>query len=106
MYSIGIDVGSTTIKCVVLDENKQVIYKSYHRHLALIKEKIAELITQVKVIFPNEEQWRVSITGSASLGVAEKFQIPFVQEVIALQIAVEEYPEVIDVVIELGGEDN
>ncbi|MBR6755677.1 MAG: 2-hydroxyacyl-CoA dehydratase [Peptococcaceae bacterium] len=105
MYSIGIDVGSTTIKCVVLDENKQVIYKSYHRHLALIKEKIAELITQVKAIFPNEEQWRVSITGSASLGVAEKFQIPFVQEVIALQIAVEEYPEVIDVVIELGGED-
>lgn len=47
MYKIGIDVGSTTIKCVVLDENDNIVYKSYHRHRAMIKEKVNELVLMI-----------------------------------------------------------
>ncbi|MBQ2994029.1 MAG: hypothetical protein IJD56_00880, partial [Peptococcaceae bacterium] len=47
MFQVGIDVGSTTIKCVVLDDAKQIVYKSYHRHRALIKEKVNELVSYI-----------------------------------------------------------
>lgn len=105
MYKIGIDVGSTTIKCVVLDEKHNIVYKSYHRHRAMIKEKVNELVSLISRDILKGEKAHLALTGSASLGVAERFEIPFVQEVVATQIAVEEYPETIDVVIELGGED-
>ncbi|MBP3624474.1 MAG: 2-hydroxyglutaryl-CoA dehydratase, partial [Peptococcaceae bacterium] len=105
MFQVGIDVGSTTIKCVVLDEAKQIVYKSYHRHRALIKEKVNELVQYIGTEILKGEPACLALTGSASLGVAEQFGIPFVQEVVATQIAVEQYPETIDVVIELGGED-
>ena len=105
MFQVGIDVGSTTIKCVVLDEAKQIVYKSYHRHRALIKEKVNELVSYIGNEILKGEKACLALTGSASLGVAEQFDIPFVQEVVATQIAVEQYPETIDVVIELGGED-
>lgn len=105
MYKIGIDVGSTTIKCVVLDEKQNIVYKSYHRHRAMIKEKVQELVRLINEDILHGEKAYLALTGSASLGMAEYFQIPFVQEVVATQIAVEQYPETIDVVIELGGED-
>ncbi len=105
MFQVGIDVGSTTIKCVVLDEAKQIVYKSYHRHRALIKEKVNELVQYIGTEILKGQPACLALTGSASLGVAEQFGIPFVQEVVATQIAVEQYPETIDVVIELGGED-
>ena len=100
MYKIGIDVGSTTIKCVVLDEKHNIVYKSYHRHRAMIKEKVNELVSLISRDILKGEKAHLALTGSASLGVAERFEIPFVQEVVATQIAVEEYPETIDVVIE------
>ena len=105
MYKIGIDVGSTTIKCVVLDENHNIVYKSYQRHRAMIKEKIHELVLMIGQEILQGQQACLALTGSASLGLADYFEIPFVQEVVATQIAVEQYPETIDVVIELGGED-
>lgn len=105
MYKIGIDVGSTTIKCVVLNEKQNIVYKSYHRHRAMIKEKVMELVQMISSEILHGEKACLALTGSASLGLAEHFQIPFVQEVVATQIAVEQYPETIDVVIELGGED-
>lgn len=105
MYKVGIDVGSTTIKCVVLDEEGQIVYKSYYRHKAMIKEKLDELVVMINREILHGEEAYLALTGSASLGVADHFKIPFVQEVVATQIAVEEYPETIDVVIELGGED-
>ena len=105
MYKIGIDVGSTTIKCVVLDENDNIVYKSYHRHRAMIKEKVNELVLMIGQDILHGAPAYLALTGSASLGMAEHFQIPFVQEVVATQIAVEQYPETVDVVIELGGED-
>lgn len=105
MYQVGIDVGSTTIKCIVLDEKKHIIYKSYHRHRAVIKEKVLELMVHINEQYVQDGAVKIAITGSASLGVAERFLIPFVQEVIATQIAVEQNAGAVDVVIELGGED-
>ena len=105
MFRIGLDIGSTTIKCVVLDDKDQIVYKSYQRHRALIKEKTEELLSYISENILKQDEAKLSITGSAGIGVAEKYHIPFVQEVIATQVAVENYPETIDVVIELGGED-
>lgn len=100
---VGIDVGSTTVKVVVLDENKNIIYKSYERHLSKVREKTVEML---KVAAPYiNGPFKLAITGSAGLGVAKASGIDFVQEVFACAGAVEcEYPDA-DAVIELGGED-
>lgn len=106
MYTVGLDVGSTTIKAVVLDEENNIVYKSYQRHRALIKEKASMMLRAVSDFLPiDKKNVRLAITGSAGMGMAERFAIPFVQEVIATQIAVESYPKTIDAVVELGGED-
>ena len=105
MYRIGLDIGSTTIKAVVLDEKDNIIYKSYQRHRAMIKEKTQELLSEMEASIPENEPASLVITGSAGMGMAERIGVGFVQEVIATQIAVESYPETIDAVIELGGED-
>ena len=96
MYTVGLDVGSTTIKAVVLDEENNIVYKSYQRHRALIKEKASMMLREVSDFLPiDKKNVRLAITGSAGMGMAERFAIPFVQEVIATQIAVESYrPEI------------
>ncbi len=101
---VGIDIGSTTVKVVVLDENHNSLYESYERHFAKVREKAVE---QLKVAqqFLQGNQLTVSITGSAGLGVAKAADIPFVQEVYATAAAVNKYIPGADAVIELGGED-
>ncbi len=103
--NIGLDVGSTTIKCVVLSENGNVLYKSYERHFSQIREKAKELLHTINLEFPLEQSFNVSITGSAGMGLAESLNIPFVQEVYAARTAVKHRLPKTDVVIELGGED-
>jgi predicted CoA-substrate-specific enzyme activase len=103
-YAIGIDVGSTTLKTVVLDENGGIIEKSYQRHLSRVREVTAEHIKSLEKILDGKKL-KVSVTGSAGLGVADVAGLNFVQEVFAAAGAVNrELPET-DVVIELGGED-
>lgn len=104
MKSLGLDVGSTTLKCVVLDENKNILYSVYKRHLSRIPEKISEIAADLKEKFGNEG-FSVALSGSAGMGIAEKSDLPFVQEVYAEQIAVKNLQKGTDVVIELGGED-
>ncbi len=100
----GIDVGSTTVKVVVLDEKKNIVYKSYERHFSKVREKTVEMLRAAASVFP-EGKMQVAITGSAGLGVAKAAGIDFVQEVFACAGAVEkEYPDA-DAVVELGGED-
>ena len=102
-YSLGIDVGSTTVKTVILD-NDNIIYNRYERHFSKVRETV---IDQLKIIAENYPgaQFKVCITGSAGLGIANSSGIEFVQEVYAAYIAVEKtYPDA-DVVVELGGED-
>ncbi|MCL2578132.1 MAG: acyl-CoA dehydratase activase [Defluviitaleaceae bacterium] len=103
-YSIGIDVGSTTLKTVVLDGDGKIIEKSYQRHLSRVREVTAEHIKSLRQILDGHKL-KVSVTGSAGLGVASNAGLNFVQEVFAAAGAVsKELPET-DVVIELGGED-
>ncbi len=102
---IGIDIGSTTIKCVVLDDNGALIHKSYERHFAMITEKTKEVIRALIDKFHITEPVVCAVSGSAGMGLAERAGMPFVQEVYATKVAVSHRLPDTDVVIELGGED-
>ena len=101
---IGLDIGSTTIKCVVL-ENDEIIYSSYNRHLSHILEKSEELLQYVLDNYIKDEEAYLSISGSAGMGLAQTCDVPFVQEVYATRVACKRLSPESDVVIELGGED-
>lgn len=102
--AIGIDVGSTTVKTVLLDKGKRVCSASYQRHFSKVRETVCEKLTELAKQYP-DVQLKVSITGSAGLGLAQAAKLPFVQEVHAAFLAVKERYPAADVVIELGGED-
>ncbi|MBD9048831.1 MAG: 2-hydroxyglutaryl-CoA dehydratase [Ruminococcus sp.] len=102
---LGLDIGSTTIKCVVLDEENKIIYSTYERHYSQITEKIAEILATVRSKVKGVENAAVALSGSAGMGVAESSNIDFVQEVYATRIATNTFIPGTDVVIELGGED-
>lgn len=104
MKRLGLDIGSTTIKCVVLDEQEKVVFFSYNRHMSQVVEKTEALLKQVSAQF-GEEPMMVSVAGSAGMGLAECMQVSFVQEVYATKKAVSCLQPDTDVVIELGGED-
>ena len=103
-YQIGLDVGSTTIKVVVLGEQGEILYKSYERHLSRVRSLALQKIESLKDLLDGHEL-RIAVTGSAGLGLAKEGGIPFVQEVFATAGAVKRYEPDTDVVIELGGED-
>ena len=103
-YALGIDVGSTTVKTVLLTEEGEVLSSSYERHFSKVRETVCAKLAQLAQEYP-DRKLRVSITGSAGLGLAQAAELPFVQEVHAAFLAVKQrYPQA-DVVIELGGED-
>ena len=102
---IGLDVGSTTLKAVVLDHDDNIIFNSYERHYSQITYKTAELLKKIVKECKINEDVDFSISGSAGMGLAEKCDIPFVQEVYATRVAVSRFLPGTDVVIELGGED-
>ena len=102
---VGLDIGSTTIKCVVLDEHDQVIYNTYERHGSHITEKAGELLARLaKEQVPGGKAY-LAISGSAGMGLADGCGVPFVQEVFATRVAAKRLAPQADVVIELGGED-
>jgi predicted CoA-substrate-specific enzyme activase len=101
---VGIDIGSTTAKVVIMDENKKLLYKCYERHYSRVREKTAEILQSVLPEYAGKEVY-AAITGSAGLGVAKACGVDFVQEVFATAGAVEEFLPGTDSVIELGGED-
>ena len=102
---IGLDVGSTTIKCVVLSDADQIVYQTYERHFSQITAKTVEMLRAVAERFPAEREWRLAIAGSAGMGMAEFAKVPFVQEVYAAKLAAERNAPGTDCIIELGGED-
>ena len=104
MYKIGIDVGSTTLKCAVLDKDSHIVYESYERHFSKITEMTSKLLEELGHRF-NGEKCTLTISGSAGMGLADACGIPFVQEVYATRTAVKTFAPETDVVIELGGED-
>lgn len=102
---LGLDVGSTTLKCVVLDENDNIIFTRYERHLSKISEKSKEMLEAIANSFPTEREIGICVSGSAGMGFAEDLGLDFVQEVYATKISVAKHLPDTDVVIELGGED-
>ncbi len=101
---IGIDIGSTTVKVVVLDEGNQLLFRSYERHFSKVREKACEILNRISDQLRGKDV-KLVITGSAGLGVAKASGVDFVQEVYATAAAVREYYPDTDAVIELGGED-
>lgn len=101
---IGLDIGSTTIKSVVIDKLGKIVYSSYERHFSQITAKTVEMLTDIKNKFENEV-FSLVISGSAGMGMAESCDIEFVQEVYAEKVAAEKNIPESDVIIELGGED-
>ena len=101
---VGIDIGSTTVKVVVLDEQNQVLFRSYERHYSKTRERACETLHSIEDMLRGTEV-KLVITGSAGLGVAKAAGLDFVQEVYATAAAVNTYIPDTDAVIELGGED-
>lgn len=102
---VGLDVGSTTIKCVVLDEKQNIIYKTYERHYSKIVDKITQILEFIKSSIVKDNPVKFAISGSAGMGVAENCKLPFIQEVYSTRVAANNINPGSDVVIELGGED-
>ena len=105
MLKIGLDVGSTTIKCVVLDEEERILFSDYQRHYSQITKKTGELLRQVREQVLEERPASLAISGSAGMGMAQSCGIPFVQEVYATRVAAGRLAPGTDAIIELGGED-
>ena len=104
LHTLGIDIGSTTVKIAVLDSNNDVLFSDYERHFANIQETLSDLLG--RAIY-KLGQIKVSpmITGSGGLTLAKHLGVPFVQEVVAVSTALQDYAPQTDVAIELGGED-
>ena len=102
--TLGIDIGSTTVKIVVMDENNVILFSDYERHFANIQETLAGLMKKAEESLGNLAVSPV-ITGSGGLTISKHLDIPFVQEVIAVSTSLQDYAPQTDVAIELGGED-
>ena len=104
IYTLGIDIGSTTVKIAVLDQDNEVLFSDYERHFANIQETLSDLLGRA---IHKLGAIHVSpvITGSGGLTLAKHLGVPFVQEVIAVSTALQDYAPQTDVAIELGGED-
>ena len=109
---VGLDIGSTTVKAVVLDQSDSLgdtLFSDYRRHHANVRATVAGLLVDIHKklvdLGRGDEPIRLSITGSGGLALADNLHVPFIQEVIAETEAIDkEYPQA-DVIIELGGED-
>ena len=104
LCTLGIDIGSTTVKIAILNESHDILFSDYERHFANIRETLYNLLDRA---FEQLGDITLSpmITGSGGLTLATHLQIPFVQEVIAVSTALTDYAPHTDVAIELGGED-
>ncbi len=103
-YTLGIDIGSTTVKIALLDPEKNLLFSDYQRHYANIQETLASLLKEA-IAQCGEKQILPVITGSGGLTLANHLGVPFVQEVVAVASSLEHYAPQTDVAIELGGED-
>ena len=103
-YRIGLDVGSTTVKIIVLNQAQELIYSTYRRHFSDVRSTVKGIVEEVYELLGNVPV-TINATGSGGMGVATILGIPFAQEVIACTRAVETYIPQTDVAIELGGED-
>lgn len=104
LLHVGLDIGSTTAKAVVLDDEDSLIYSRYSRHFADISTTVGEIVQDIRGHF-SDSMKTVTVAGSGALALAEGVHVPFAQELIACSVSVERYLNGVDVAIELGGED-
>lgn len=104
LLHVGLDVGSTTVKIVVMNDNLETIYTSYERHFSDTKNTVCRVLEKLANTYPNNE-FTIALTGSGAMSAARFLDVPFIQEVVSCKRAVEKYIPQTDVVIELGGED-
>ena len=103
-YYLGIDIGSTTVKIAILDEEKNLLFEDYERHFANIQATLASLLTKACDKL-GSIKCSPHITGSGGLTIAKHLGVPFVQEVVAVSTSLKDYAPHTNVAIELGGED-
>lgn len=101
---VGLDIGSTTVKIVVLDDNQNIVFSNYTRHFSDTKKTLFDILNKLLKDFPNYK-FTLALTGSGAIDISKYLGIPFIQEVIACKNSVEKFIPKTDVVIELGGED-
>ena len=101
---VGLDVGSTTVKIIVMDKNKNTIYKDYQRHFSDTKNTVCHVLENLLSKYPLNS-FTLALTGSGAMSAAKFLGVNFIQEVVSCKRAVEKYIPKTDVVIELGGED-
>ena len=104
VLNLGVDIGSTTVKLVVMDKNNKFISGEYRRHFSDTKKTIIDLFSEVIEKY-NDYDFTITTTGSGAIALAKYINVGFVQEVIACKNAIKEYAPSTDVAIELGGED-
>ena len=102
---VGLDVGSTTVKIIVMDKNKNTLYKNYQRHFSDTKNTVCNVLEDLANKISSNIQFTLALTGSGAMSAAKFLGVDFIQEVVSCKRAVEKYIPKTDVVIELGGED-
>ena len=101
---LGIDIGSTTAKVMAIHESDEILYAKYVRHNARVKEALLACLTELEQLV-DDPVVSVRMTGSVGMGVAEKYAIPFVQEVVAATRAIRQAYPGVQSLIDIGGED-
>ena len=101
---VGLDVGSTTVKIIVMDDNRNTVYKDYTRHYSDTKNTVCNVLEDLLLKYPSNN-FTLALTGSGAMSAAKFLGVDFIQEVVSCKRAVEKYIPRTDVVIELGGED-
>ena len=101
---VGLDVGSTTVKIIVMNDNKRTIYEDYRRHYSDTKNTVCNVLEELLKKYPSYS-FTLALTGSGAMSAAKFLGVNFIQEVVSCKRAVEKYIPKTDVVIELGGED-
>lgn len=104
MKRVGIDIGSTTVKIAVLDDNNNILFSAYERHYANIQETLRAIMERAYNEL-GDCDIAPMITGSGGLSISKHLDIPFVQEVVSVATSLKSYAPQTDVAIELGGED-
>ncbi len=104
LLHVGIDVGSTTVKIVILNKEQNIVYSNYERHFSDTKTTLYNVLSKLVKDYP-DNTFTMSLTGSGAIEIAKILDVNFIQEVIACKSAVEKLIPQTDVVIELGGED-
>ena len=104
MFKIGLDIGSTTAKIVVIDENDKIIFSRYRRHNTQMMDVVLSYLNELESIIGNEKV-SLNVSGSVGMGLAELYDFQFIQEVVAASKTIQRHYPIAQTMIDIGGED-